>query len=337
MKERKMSKNIIKETFKTYFANFFSYLSYSLLFTFFILIGLGASYFVPPLLVFFIIFLFIPSGFALHFSVVNTRRGEPFNLGLFFKGFGLYYNPFFRGGYCSIRNIVFSLVLFLGLTIVIFVPFEMYEIYHNKELYEMVMNVDALDYEAFSNLIFNNQTIMDGFMISFNVAGLISSLLFFHLHLRRSLIVNNQLYVKHPESMGMAKHFGGYQLKLFTKQFYKEYLKIIYLPLIIYLLGFALGFFIHFKFLGTEPGNLLGFSYVFGAIFLIPIYPFISIYLDNIIYFNLNDFIVCHAKSVIYNLNRLARFNLGDEEKEMVDKLINEANEIINKNNNNKQ
>ena len=324
-----MKGNILKDTFKTYFKNFFSYFSLSLLYTSFILLGFIGVYFLFPLIALVLIFDFVPFSFSLHYCVNEIKRGEGFSFASFFKGYALYFSPMFRGGYSSIRNVVFSTLLFFLIAMLVFMPFEFYEIFNNQELYNLMMSNQEVSYETLYEMIFNNATINLGFNLSFSISGLIVSLLFLHFHLKRSILISNQLHAAMPQPMGMVKQFGKYQFKIFRGKFYKEYFKLIWLPIILYVLGFGLGFFLHFKFMPNEADRILGLGFIGGIIFLIPVYPLMCIYMDNIVFYHLNSFTIAYAKSIIYNLSRLPIERFPKEEKETIRRMLDEADIII--------
>ncbi len=324
-----MKRSILKETFATYFKHSFSYFSLSLLYTTFILLGLFISYFFLPLIIPVVLFVFVPFSFSLHVCVNEIRNDEPFSLGMFFKSYALYYNGLFRGGYSSLKNVVFSMLLFFISTLVVFTPFEMVEMYTNPELSKVIMSDVDFSYEELYNLVMNNSNLFKYLGIAVGVAGFIASIFFFYKHLKNSLIISAQLMSEQPQPMMMLKQFSRYQFRVFKKKYYSEFFKFMLIPLIIYLIGFVGGFLIHFFFINQDPTMMLTFAFIVGLFLLVPLYPLIVILLDNIISFHKNSYKIAYAKSVLFHLERMP--SLPDEESNaVVKKLLEQAKEIIN-------
>ena len=142
-----MKVSILKETFKTFFKNFFSYFSLSLLYTTIVLLALLASYFFLPIIIIAIVFVFVPASFSLHYNVFQIRNGENFSVVNFFKAFGIYFTTGYRGGYNSIKNTIVSTLIFTGVSLGIAFPFMLTVVYSNEEVVKVILSNDQMSIE----------------------------------------------------------------------------------------------------------------------------------------------------------------------------------------------
>ena len=329
MKDAGMKQKIFKTSLNEYLKHFGSIFSLTLLYALFVLLCLFISYFLTPLIILFVPLVVMPFTFAYHVGVNAIRDNQPFNIGLFFKGFSSYFSSFFRGGYSSIRNMVISVTIFFLLMIGIFLPFETYEMMNNPEMFNYIANLSFTDTEIL-NIILENKTFNLGMMLAVNIAGIVSTLIYLHLHLRSSVLMSYQLTLEKIKPMIVMKQFAPYQLRLFSKTFYKEYLKMIFIPLFVFLIGYVGGFFLHYFLITKEATSLFVFSLIMGFVFLLPLLGFVLIYMDNIAYLHQNELHVDFAKSVLRKLEGYERISfISEDDKAKLNMMKQEAEEII--------
>lgn len=256
------------------------------------------------------------------------RDGQGFSLVRFFKGYALYFNPTFRGGYNSIRTLIIVVMMFFFMSFVTLLPFEARALLSSSELYNAIMS-DNVTYEQIYDLLMNNHTIQKGMIIAINAGGISASLIFADLILHSSTNMSAQLGRKLTQPMMVNKQFAPYQNMLFLKTFYKEYVKIMFIPLVTYVLGYFAGFFLHYYLIGHDPFSIAAFSMMVGVVFLIPIFPLLGIFMDNIVRYHKNTYNICYAKSVIYKLRGVESAPLSEQDKAMLLKMRADAQALI--------
>ncbi len=328
--------SITKQAFKIYHANLSSYLSISSIFGTIALLCFVLAYFFPISLILSVPIIFSPSIFALQASLMSLNskeEGSPIKI--YFKYFGLYFTSLFRGGYRSLIGLIKALAALSIITTLVAIPISIVAYQTIPELKDIIVNNATLTPEQLDAIILNNNLLKYGSMFAVGGGLLAGSYFYIHHLFAHSLIYASMLHTNEPLVMRAYSYIFRIVFSYFRRTFYKEYYKAVWWLIIIYIIGYCLGFsgllLLKKDFIYYSP-QIIGLAG--GFILILFFLPYVFNVVELILINHIDEYNRANMNATMTLVNQLkAKGGLSPNEEEEITKTLNKLNTDINKDN----
>ena len=334
MNERKQAnKKAYKDALNEYRNHLGSYLSLSMLYLTIVTLLLVLAYFFPFTLILSVPLILVPFTFALQASVSlvscnQTENKSPF--AIFFKSFAVYYSAPFFGGYRGIVGLLKALAAFaIGMSLILF-PISIYVLTNNPVIKDIITSNSEVTTTYLYEILMNDNLFAYGLMYSLGVGTLFASLIYIHHFMAHSLVVVSTLHTVKPIPMNVHKSLYKYIFPGFRRTYYREYCSGIWWLLILYLIGFAIGFALIFFIKDRAFEYNAHIIALAGAfLFVTPFSPYVFLLLDKLLVNNIVDYNNANMEATLTIMAKVkVKGQLSKEEEDEIQKSFDELNDL---------